>query len=272
MIHRLGEKEYRKVHSLFTGPHLNLVIDAVVQGNSPGQIWTDDVTRPKTAFIWDKAYCYYLTGSADNGKFNAELKELILKKIVPEAKAHNRLVFKVYYTSEDWESIIELIFGAASLRKRERVLYTFGKLRNPDWRDEITSELCVKPIDEKLLKQTGLENITNVVSEIESCWNSIDDFLRDGFGFCLIYNKVITCWCTAEYVSRGKCGIGIETIKEYRGRGFARLTTCTFVDYCISNNMLPHWDSWKNNLPSITVAEKVGFKKTLEYTVYSDRF
>jgi hypothetical protein len=272
MIHKLVEKEYKKVHSLFTGPHLNLVIDAVVEGNSPGQIWVDDVTSPKTAFMWDKAYCYYLAGSANNGKFNASLKEFILKKIVPEAKAHNRFVFKVYYTSKDWEREIEVMFVYTSFKKRDRILYSFTKSRIPVWKDEITSELCIKPIDEKLIKNSSLENINAVVGEIKSCWNSVDDFLRNGFGFCFIQGQAIACWCTAEYVSGNKCGIGIETAKAYRGRGFARLTTCAFVEYCISNNMLPHWDSWKDNLPSIAVAEKAGFKKTFDYTVFFGRF
>ncbi|MGB2696887.1 MAG: GNAT family N-acetyltransferase [Candidatus Zixiibacteriota bacterium] len=272
MIHKLIEKEYKKVHSLFTGSHLNLVIDAVVEGNSPGQMWVDDVTSPKTAFMWDKAYCYYLVGSADNGKFNTALREFICGKLAPEAMANNRFVFKVYYTSKAWESKIEAIFGAASLRQRERVLYTSGKLKIPDWRKRIPSGLCIRCIDEELLTKTKMENIPAVVGEIESCWNSVDDFLRNGFGFCLVHDQVIACWCTAEYVSGNKCGIGIETAGAYRRRGFATLTACAFVDYCISNHILPHWDSWKDNLSSIAVAEKVGFKKTLEYTVYFGRF
>lgn len=272
MIHKLIEKEYKKVHSLFKGSHLHLVIDAVVEGNSPGLIWVDDVTSPKTAFMWDKAYCYHLAGSADNGKFNTALKEFINQKIVPEAIAHNRFIFKVYYSSEDWEREIEVMFMHTSLKKRERVLYNFEKLRIPDWKDRIPPGLCIKPIDEKLLKKTNLENVTDVVNEIESCWNSVDGFLRNGFGFCLVDDQAIACWCTAEYVSGNKCGIGIETVKLYRGRGLATLTACAFVDYCISNDILPHWDSWKDNLPSIAVAERVGFKKTLEYTVYFGRF
>lgn len=272
MIHELVEKEYKKVHSLFTGPHLNLVIDAVVEGNSPGQIWVDDLTSPKTAFMWDKAHCYYLVGSAGNVEFNSALKEFINEKVVPEAIEHNRFVFKVYYTSKAWESKIGAILDAASPRKRERVLYTLEKLEIAEWRDGIPPGLCIKPIDEKLLKKTSLKNIPAVVGEIESCWNCVDDFLRNGFGFCLVDDQAIACWCTAEYVSRGKCGIGIETGEVYRGRGFAKLTTCAFVDYCISNDILPHWDSWMDNLPSIAVAEKVGFKKTLEYTVYFGRF
>ncbi|KPJ63458.1 hypothetical protein AMJ44_14455 [candidate division WOR-1 bacterium DG_54_3] len=272
MIHKLIQKEYKKVHSLFAGPHLNLVIDAFVEGNSPGRIWVDDVVGPRTAFMWDKAHCYYLVGSAYNEKFNTELKKSIVKKIVPEAIEHNRFLFKVYYTSEVWESKIEAIFGTASPRKRERVLYTLQKLEIPEWRDKIPPGLCIRRIDGKLVKKTNLENIDDVLSEIESCWNSVDDFLRNGFGFCLMHDRVIACWCTAEYVSGKKCGIGIETAKEYRERGFAKLTTCAFVDYCISNNILPHWDSWKDNLPSIAVAEKIGFKKALDYAVYFGRF
>jgi RimJ/RimL family protein N-acetyltransferase len=272
MIYALAESEYEKIHPLFKGSHLNLVINAVVEGNSPGRIWVDDVANPKTAFMWDKAHCYYLVGSPNNGKFNTALKEFIGGKLAPEAMAHNLSIFKVYYTSKDWESKIEAMFRAVSPKKMERVFYTFGQLEIPDWRDRILPELCIKRIDGELLTRTSLQNVPAVVSEIESCWNSLDDFLRNGFGFCLVHNKEIASWCTAEYVSGKKCGIGIETVKAYRGRGFATLTACAFVDYCISRHILPHWDSWKDNLPSIAVAEKVGFKKTLEYTVYFGKF
>jgi len=272
MIHALPQSEYEKVRPLFTGLHLNLLIDAVVEGNSPGWIWVDDMVNPRTAFMWDRAHCYYLVGSADKVKFNSPLKKFICGKLAPEAVANNRSIFKVYYTSKDWESRIEAMFGAPSPRKRERVLYTLEKLEIPDWRDRIPLGLCIKSIDERLLKKTNLENIPAVVGEIESCWNSVDDFLKNGFGFCLVDDQAIACWCTAEYVCGKKCGIGIETAKEYRGRGFATLTACAFVDYCIANHMLPHWDSWEGNLPSIAVAEKVGFKKSLEYTVYFGRF
>jgi RimJ/RimL family protein N-acetyltransferase len=88
----------------------------------------------------------------------------------------------------------------------------------------------------------------------------------------LIYKDEIVCRCTAEYVSTFKCGIGIETDKKYRNRGLATLLASVFVDYCISKDIVPHWDSWNNNLPSIRVAENVGFEKISDYSVYFGSF
>ena len=106
-----------------------------------------------------------------------------------------------------------------------------------------------------------------MVHEIESCWYSLRDFLKNGFGYSLVNEDEIACRCTAEYVSPGKCGIGIHTAEEYRGRGHATITASAFVDYCVSQHMVPHWDSWTTNLPSIGVAERVGFRRLLDYSV-----
>jgi hypothetical protein len=51
-------------------------------------------------------------------------------------------------------------------------------------------------------------------------------------------------------------------------QGFATLTASALVSCCQSNRITPHWDSWKANLPSVAVAEKIDFRKALEYDVY----
>ena len=73
--------------------------------------------------------------------------------------------------------------------------------------------------------------------------------------------------CTAEYVSGGRCGIGIETVPAYQGRGIATLTASAFAGYCATWSITPHWDAWSSNLPSVVVAEKVGFRKVETYSV-----
>jgi RimJ/RimL family protein N-acetyltransferase len=40
------------------------------------------------------------------------------------------------------------------------------------------------------------------------------------------------------------------------------------VDYCLTEYITPHWHCWADNLPSVAVAEKVGFKKSLVYPAY----
>ena len=72
-------------------------------------------------------------------------------------------------------------------------------------------------------------------------------------------------WCTAEYVSPGVCGVGIETLEPYQKRGLATVAAQTFVQHAMRLGWQVHWDSWLNNTPSIRVAEKAGFEKVTEY-------
>ncbi len=88
---------------------------------------------------------------------------------------------------------------------------------------------------------------------------------------CSETNEIVT-WCTAEYVSAGKCGVGIETAVEHMRRGFATITASAFVEHAVAKGLTPHWDSWKMNLPSVAVAHKVGFRLISEYAVFTGRF
>lgn len=100
-------------------------------------------------------------------------------------------------------------------------------------------------------------------------WTSIDRFIEYGFGFSLVTKNEIVCWCTSEYLSEGKCGIGIETIPKYRNRGLATLIASAFIDYYRIKRIKPHWKCNLSNKASRRVAEKVGFSKELEFYVYS---
>jgi hypothetical protein len=68
-------------------------------------------------------------------------------------------------------------------------------------------------------------------------------------------------------VSKHSCGIGVETIELFQNKGIASKTVFYFVEKCRILNIVPYWDSWKNNISSIKVAEKQGFKQILDYKI-----
>jgi hypothetical protein len=268
MVYQLERSEYEKARSLFHGQNLALVIEAVIAGNSPAMIWVDNAAYPGAALMWDKAHCFYLVGANNNLEFTGNLSELVVAQIFPEARRRGLNIFKVYYTDAGWETQIHAIFPKTPFRKLARVFYTFDQLKTGDWKDRLLVGFQMRAIDQTLLTNVELKNIQAVIDEIESCWNSVESFLKNGFGFCLLHDQEIVCWCTAEYVSGPQCGIGVETVESYMNQGFATLTASAFVSYCHSNRITPHWDSWKANLPSVAVAEKIGFRKVLDYCVY----
>jgi RimJ/RimL family protein N-acetyltransferase len=72
-------------------------------------------------------------------------------------------------------------------------------------------------------------------------------------------------------VSARWCGIGIETVATYRGRGLARATAQALLGECASRGLVPHWDAWADNLPSVAVAKRIGFELVEEYAVLVTR-
>ena len=52
-------------------------------------------------------------------------------------------------------------------------------------------------------------------------WPSEERFCERGLGAAALAGRRVVCWCTAEYVSAARCGVGIETEPLYMGRGIA---------------------------------------------------
>jgi len=268
VIHELKRSESLKVRSLFKEPHLNLVISSVAECNTPGRIWVDDPISPQTVFIWDKAHSFYLVGSPDNEEYNLAVEVLMHEQIMPEARKRELFIFKLYGSLEVWEAILKS-FLFKKMERKARRFYAFKRREIDSLMGEIPYGFAMKRIDARFLKEYSLKNTPGLLDEISSSWDSFDDYLKKGFGFALVHGGVeIACWCAAEYVSKNKCGIGIETIQKYQRRGFATLTACAFVDHCASNDIAPYWDCWDDNIGSIRVAEKVSFELAEKYDVF----
>jgi L-amino acid N-acyltransferase YncA len=60
----------------------------------------------------------------------------------------------------------------------------------------------------------------------------------------------------------------METIEEYRGKGFAMNICAALIDYCIKNNYEPIWSCRLENIGSYKLAKKLGFELTLKLPYY----
>jgi hypothetical protein len=257
----LPHREVHRVRHLFSAEHLALVVDAIAAGNSPARVWTDDLVTPRTAVAWDGAHCVYLVGAAGHG---AACRELFEREIAPAGWG----IFKLYAS----EASAGAVFTGYPLRRRDRVLYRGDGPAGAGWRQRIPAGFQVSAIRDQLPELRMLGNFAAVTAEIRSCWISMTDFLRAGFGFCAHDTGTIVCWCTAEYVSDGQCGIGIETVAARRGSGLATLTASAFAEHCAARAIVPYWDCWSDNLASVAVAEKLGFRKIETYSVFVGSF
>jgi RimJ/RimL family protein N-acetyltransferase len=248
---------------LFASEHLQLVASAVSAGNSPGAFWVDEADQPRSAALWDKTHALYLAWAADHAAFNDALSQFVRDTVAQAVD-----VLKIYPASADWNAVIEALYPYEALYQPQRVFYRLVSLKIPDWRDRLPEGYRVSSINDNFTALTTLQNFERLREEIESCWNALADFQQQGFGFCAHDGETIVGWCTAEYVSGRQCGIGIETVETHQRQGFATLVASAFAEHCLEHGITAHWDAWQRNMPSVATAEKVGFVKVEDYTIY----
>ena len=99
-------------------------------------------------------------------------------------------------------------------------------------------------------------------------WDSEDDFLKNGVGFSLFYKDKLSSTAYSSYIHDDKLELGIETVEEFRGKGFAEYTCSALIDYCIENNFEPVWACRLENIGSYKLAQKIGFIPSAEIPYY----
>jgi RimJ/RimL family protein N-acetyltransferase len=152
------------------------------------------------------------------------------------------------------------VFGPVRLRDRPTYFYGYAGAQPPQVAPPRVANVRIVPIDDALLHDSTLENGALIREEIGSMWPSLDRFSAHGFGYAAVLGRAALCWCTAEYVSASDCGIGIATVPAYERRGLATATAAAFVSHCVERRITPYWECGSDNLPSIRVAEKLGFR------------
>jgi RimJ/RimL family protein N-acetyltransferase len=254
----------KSILPFFQEAHLALVVEAVAAGNSPGKFYADSPTDPEIALVWDRKHCLYLGGRTDTGKLVPEFRVNVQEEILPYMRGLGLEVARLAAPS-GWEEAIEGLFPQLPSRRYLRGFYRMAGASKADWRAGVPQGMQVRQIDRDLLSEERRKNLPELKEEIRGGWKSQEDFLEKGFGFCMVSEDELISWCTGEFFSKGKCGIGIETVEEYQKRGFGALTASAFLEHCQSKGITAYWDTWLWNEPSVRLAEKLGFQKVIEY-------
>jgi len=266
MIHELKERDYEKVQLLFGELGYNLITSAVIEGTSPGRIYTDSVADPKTAFMCT-VEGYYLAGNDNNNEFNISLNKLILEKIFAgDTVRKGETDVAIGFYPNSWEDKMPIIFQGRIPLTTARRHYVCSDLKADNWKDHVPEGFQVQRIDEELLGMPRLEIPEHVTDWMKTNWGSVFSFMKKGFGFCTLHGRNIVSWSLADCVSGNACEIGIHTREDYRRQGLAALTAAATVDYALLNGFrYAGWHCDEYNLPSMKTAEKVGFKLERKY-------
>lgn len=274
MIEEISKHRIEEYVKYFPGPQPSMVLASVVEGNTEAQLWyTSQPDNNVVCLLWDKGNnVFYLSGQLVLSETLKDLASLIHSYVIEKAIKERLSHFKVKTLSSALENSITDIFQNIPLHKTNKLFYTFRTTRANAIPNPRLEGVQYHPIDANILEEGWLENNYYVKSEIKWMWPSLEKFLEKGFGTVAVIDMRIIGWCTAEYVSESKCGIGIEVIDEFRNKGIATATATHFLEHCLNHNIIAHWECDKDNIGSVRVAEKVGFEKTEESVFWSGQF
>ena len=267
MLYKLDPADYARARPLFCALEFHLTSAAVLDMNNPGQVFVDDLREPQSAFMDSPEGCY-LTGRSDNDTFSRALSQALLERhILPEVQA-----LYLVCASTRWEEQLPVLFAPRQPAAIARRHYLCHALKY-DWRAHLPKGFEVHRLDEALLNRPGLASPDHIQGWMDGNWGSTAAFLAKGFGFVTLYTKAgavqVVSWSLADCRSGDACEIGIRTVKEYRRRGLATITAAAAVEYALSHGFsMVGWQCSEDNLGSRGTAEKVGFVKERNYTMY----
>ena len=168
---------------------------SIVEGNQSGDIFVDDIERPTFALFWH--YCGF---AFIVGECTTNIKEEICDSLnTLKDKHHNRMLI---HMANDYE-----LFEEDNIIRGERYIFSFD---NQCKRLMVPSDCHICDINN--------ENFDLVRGNIvpSFSWINKEEFLKKGFGFCLMKGQEVLACAFSAGVSEKIVDIGIETNEKHR--------------------------------------------------------
>jgi RimJ/RimL family protein N-acetyltransferase len=251
---------------------------SVLEGWTEGRVFVDDADVPKAAFVWETKNNLFLAGEPEPAMV-ADLTRLFSEIVIPAGQRRGRPMSFLMYCPGKWSQHIPAMLPSRPPIADTRLCY---EMDVADLQVIVSlSRLIVAPercalriVDRSLLESDGIQNLDEMRAEILKQWNSFDEFFAKGAGYCLVDRYAgdgrgaVTSWSLSEYPTADDCGIGVETVEEYRQRGHGTAVSAACVKRCVEMGYNPVWDLWQSNAASKALAEKLGFRHEATYPVF----
>ncbi len=123
----------------------------------------------------------------------------------------------------------------------------------------------LRPIDRQLLERCEWR------SDMEFYCGSLDNFLVNGLGLCLMHGDEIIVEAYVSSFGDTHAEIGAITREAHRGRGYAPITSAYLIEACEQRGYHAYWSCDVDNPASARVARKLGFRQEKAYQVLEYR-
>jgi GNAT superfamily N-acetyltransferase len=245
----ISSSEFNKVIPIFQNiNHSVAIVYAVLEGNSPGRVFVDDLATPSSAFLFSEGTFFYVNGNENDVAFCQSVSALIFNEILPNAIEKEMVLFA--FTTA-WRERLDTLLSEKGVIRIHRKVFNFNPEKFSDYlkkQECIPDGLIIQPIDHALAeKHPGYRSIIEQGSK--------------RFGFCLMKGDEIVSECSSIYVGGGEAEIDIHTDEKYQGKGYAQLAASVFIKACQRQGLRPNWACWPERQASWALAKKLGFEE-----------
>lgn len=269
----LSKSSYKKAAEAIKNVAINtLFAEAVIAQKINGKIYVDNIEKPKTFYIIHPYGMTLLLGNSTNKEFNNQFKDYALNV---DSTRHEPEWMQAYPAI--WDSVLSELFGdrlIASSENKQQNLSGIVELNTRvnfkfDQDKFIASRKPVIDNDIKIVRTDG-EVFRNMPGSVVPAyfWETEEDFLTNGVGFSLYYKNKLASTAYSSCINPSQLELGIETVPEFRGKGFAQYVCQALIDYCIEHQFEPVWACRLENTDSYKLAQKLGFVSTIELPYY----
>lgn len=256
---KLEKKDYAKVNDLFKELNYNVVINSIIKGNAQGEIYVDNIKAPKVAIVWNNVGDVLIGGDSSDEVANRSIDDLIKNVFIPQVIKLGIEVSRIEISyTENFEGKLKTLKDKAS-KDVVRNVYKFNKLKvNP--LSVIPRKFELVEIHENVLRNNKLEHLEKLKGWINTFWNSEEEFLKSGIGYCLVKDNVIVSFCISAYTYDDKVEFVLKTSEIFRGRGFGKSVASACVEKAVKSGKQVEWQCDNDNVPATRLADSLGFE------------
>ena len=244
---------FERVRPLFDHIAFNRpAVFTVLEGRQPGRVFVDRADDP-SAVVMVSDFCYF-SGSPQALDFQADVVDLLVREVM---SIREHVLFFPF--TQPWLAALQAVLQPYEPKYYERNTFDFDARRYRElqagWQQRIPAGFSLQPVN----AATALE-----VGGIPELWGSVENFLSNGFGFCLVDesqpDERSGFASSAQTVFVGDCHAetGVGTREAYRRRGLATAVSCAFIDHCLECGIHPDWGCVLNDA-SEQLAYKMGY-------------
>jgi hypothetical protein len=248
----IPNSQFDTIYHLFDShQYLRNVIEAIPK-LSTGELWVDKIDNPLMA-LYTIPGIHFLAGNPNHRDIE------ILTKIPPKQS--------IFIPSQkEWIGSLNKFFRT-KLGSFKRYALSASSLSLENIRNlkkDLPSGFHILEVDTSILDQTK----ESIGFYIQLFFGDPELFMALGKGYCIKHGNTVISMASSLTPFIQSLEIQVDTIdsSKYRRKGFATRVAVEIIDFCLENDIEPHWDA--DSPISREFALKLGYSNPQSYPCY----